>query len=79
MPDVKIFSGDLTDDMRKALEAVCAKLRLAPKTDKATGIVAARIVELAKAGRRGDESLDRSWLCAIRPQAPVSEKLRAPA
>jgi hypothetical protein len=39
--------------MHAAYEAVCAKLRLAPTSDKATGFVAAK--KLAKAGLRSDE------------------------
>jgi hypothetical protein len=41
--------------MHTSYEAVCAKLRLARTSDKATGFVAAKIVELAKAGLRSDE------------------------
>jgi hypothetical protein len=52
---VKIFPDGLIDDMHKAFEAVCAKLRLAPQSDKATALVVTKIVELAKAGRRGDD------------------------
>jgi hypothetical protein len=55
LPDVKLFSSGLIDDMHKAFETVCAKLRLSPKSDKATALVVNKIVELAKAGRRGDE------------------------
>jgi hypothetical protein len=36
LPDLKPFSADLIGDMHKAFEAVCAKLRLAPQSDKAT-------------------------------------------
>jgi hypothetical protein len=55
LPDVKIFPSGLIDDMHKAFETVCAKLRLAPQSDKATALVVTKIVELAKAGRRGDD------------------------
>jgi hypothetical protein len=54
LPGVKLLSSDLIDDMHKVYEAVCAGLRLQP-TDKATEMVAAKIVQLAKAGRRGDD------------------------
>jgi hypothetical protein len=54
LPDVKIFPSGLIDDMHKAFETVCAKLRLAPQSDKATALVVTKI-ELAKAGRRGDD------------------------
>jgi hypothetical protein len=53
LPDVKVFPNALVDDMHRAFEAVCAKLRLAPQSDKATALVVTKIVELAKAGRRG--------------------------
>jgi hypothetical protein len=55
LPGVKLFANDLIDDMHKAFEAVCGRLRLPPRTDKATEMVAAKIVELAKAGQRGDD------------------------
>jgi hypothetical protein len=55
LPGVKLLSNDLIDDMHKAYEAVCARLRLQPKTDRATEMVAAKIVQLAKAGRRGGD------------------------
>jgi hypothetical protein len=55
LPDVKLFPTDLIDDMHKAFEAVCAKLGLAPQADKATALVVTKIVELANAGRRGDD------------------------
>jgi hypothetical protein len=57
---VKLFPGDLIDDMHKAFEAVCARLSLPLKTDKATEVVAAKIVELAKAGRRGDDLTEQA-------------------
>jgi hypothetical protein len=55
LPDVKLFPGDLIDDMHKTFEAVCARLRLAPQSDKVTALVVTKIVELAKAGRKGDD------------------------
>jgi hypothetical protein len=55
LPDLKLFSRDLIGDMHNSFEAVCAKLRLTPQSDKATELVAAKIVELAKAGRSGPE------------------------
>jgi hypothetical protein len=55
LPDVKVFPSGLIDDMHKAFETACAKLRLAPQSDKATALVVTKIVELAKAGRRGDD------------------------
>jgi hypothetical protein len=55
LPDVKLFPSSLVDDMHKAFEAVCAKLGLAPQSDKATALVVTKIVELAKAGSRGDD------------------------
>jgi hypothetical protein len=55
LPNVKVFPSALIDDMHKTFEAVCAKLRLAPQADKATALVVTKIVELANAGRRGDD------------------------
>jgi hypothetical protein len=55
LADFKPFSSDLIGDMHKAFEAVCAKLGLAAQSDKATALVVTKIVELAKAGRRGDD------------------------
>jgi hypothetical protein len=62
LPDFKPFSSDLIGDMHKAFEAVCAKLGLAPQSDKATALVVAKIVELAKAGRRGDDLIEQTLL-----------------
>jgi hypothetical protein len=58
--DVKVFPGDLFDDMHKAFEAVCAKLRLGPQSDKAAALVVTKIVELAKAGRKGDDLVEQT-------------------
>ncbi len=55
LPGVELFSSSLIKDMHKAFEAVCAKLRLAPRSDKATALVVSKIAELAQAGRKGDE------------------------
>jgi hypothetical protein len=55
VPGVVTFPTYLIDDMHAAFDAVCVKLRLAPTTDKATEFVATKIVELAKAGARGDD------------------------
>jgi hypothetical protein len=60
LPSVKLFPTDLIDDMHKAFEAVCAKLGLAPQSDKATALVVAKIVDLAKAGRRGDDLIEQT-------------------
>jgi hypothetical protein len=37
-----------------------AKLRLAPTSDKATELVATKIVEFAQAGARGDDLTDKT-------------------
>jgi hypothetical protein len=55
LPHVKVFPSSLIDDMHRSFEAVCVKLRLAPQSDKATALVVSKIVELAQAGRKGDE------------------------
>ena len=60
LPDIKPFPSFLIDDMHKAFDAVCAKLRLASKADKATELLAAKIVELAQAGRRGDDLVEEA-------------------
>jgi hypothetical protein len=52
--------ASLIDDMHKAFDAVCAKLRLATTSDKATEFVASKIVELAKAGRRGEDLTEQT-------------------
>jgi hypothetical protein len=62
LPDFKPFSTDLIGDMHKAFEAVCAKLRLAPQSDKATALVVTKIVDLAKAGRKGDDLIEQTLL-----------------
>jgi hypothetical protein len=59
LPDFKPFYSDLIRDMHEAFEAVCAKLRLAPQSDKAAALVVTKIVELAKAGRRGGDLIRR--------------------
>jgi hypothetical protein len=60
LPGVKLFANDLIDDMHKAFKAVCAKLRLAPQSDKAAALVVTKIVELAKAGRKGDDLVEQT-------------------
>jgi hypothetical protein len=55
LPDARLFPNSLIDDMHKTFDAVCAKLRLAQQSDKATALVVTKIVELAKAGHRGDD------------------------
>jgi hypothetical protein len=62
LPEFKLFSSDLIGDMHKAFEAVCAKLGLAPQSDKATALVVTKIVELVKAGRRGDDLIEQTLL-----------------
>jgi hypothetical protein len=55
LAEAKLFSTGLIDDMHAAFDVVRSKLGLAPTSDKATELVATKIVELAKAGHRGDE------------------------
>jgi hypothetical protein len=52
LPGANLFPSNLIGDMHRAFDAVCAKLRLAPQSDKATAVVITKIVELANAGRR---------------------------
>ena len=54
----KLFSASLIDDMHTAFETVGSKLGLTSAPDKATELVATKIVELAKAGRRGEQLTD---------------------
>jgi hypothetical protein len=76
LPEFKLFSSDLIGDMHKAFEAVCAKLGLASQSDKATALVVTKIVDLAKAGRRGDDLIEQTLLAfkgdkpALRPREP---------
>jgi hypothetical protein len=51
----KLFSITLIDEMHAAFETACAELGLVPTADKATELVATKIVELAKAGHKGDD------------------------
>jgi hypothetical protein len=62
LPGFKLYPSALADDVHKAFEAVCAKLRLAPQSDKATALVVAEVVELAKAGHRGDDLIEQTLL-----------------
>jgi hypothetical protein len=55
LPQIKLFPSSLIDDMHRTFEAVCAKLGLAPQSDKATALVIAKIVELAQTGHKGDD------------------------
>jgi hypothetical protein len=54
LPEFKVFPSPLIYDMHKSFDAVCAKVGLAPG-DKATALIVTKIVELANAGRRGDD------------------------
>jgi hypothetical protein len=60
LPDVQLVPYDLSSDMHNAFEAVCADRRLTLKTDRATDLIASKIVELAKAGRRGDDLMENA-------------------
>jgi hypothetical protein len=71
----KLFSTDLIDDMHKAFETACAKLGLLPTSDKATEMVATKIVELAKAGLRG-EALAIETLRFFDAREPVQRDVR---
>jgi hypothetical protein len=79
LPHVKLFPSALIDDMHKAFEAVCAKLGLAPQSYKATALVMTKIVELANAGRRGDDLTVETlrFFEAREPDQPASS--RAPS
>jgi hypothetical protein len=64
--------------MHKTFDAVCAKLGLAPQADKATALVVTKIVELAKAGRRGDDLTVETFrflnACEPGQQRPASSR-----
>ena len=60
LPDVQLVPYDLSGDMHRAFEAVCANRQLPRKTDRATDLIASKIVELAKAGRRGDDLIENA-------------------
>jgi hypothetical protein len=55
LPNVEQFSSKLIDDMHVAFDAVCVNCRLSAKSDRATELVATKVVELAKAGLRGND------------------------
>jgi hypothetical protein len=61
LPDVQLFPYDLSGDMHKAFEAVCTNRQLTRKADRATDLIASKIVELAKAGRRGDDLREKAF------------------
>ena len=73
LPEAKLFSTHLIDDMHAAFEVVCSRLGLAPTSDKATELVVTKIVELAKAGRRGDALRPRPYVFST----PMSLRTRS--
>jgi hypothetical protein len=68
LPDVRVFPSGLIDDMHRAFDAVSSTLRLW-QSDKATALVVTKIVDLAKAGRRGDELIEQTLLAFTGGQA----------
>jgi hypothetical protein len=70
LPDFEPFPSHLIDDMHKAFEVVCARLRLTPQSDKATALVVTKIVELAKVGSRGDGLIEQT-LVAFQGNEPA--------
>jgi hypothetical protein len=70
LPGVKLFPSYLIDDMHKAFDAACEKLCLAEPSDKATELVATKIVELAQAGARGDDLTNQtlSFFEGVQPE-----------
>jgi hypothetical protein len=70
IPGVVTFPTYLIDDMHRAFDVACAKLRLVPTSDKATELVAAKIVELAQAGARRDDLTDMtlSFFEGVQPE-----------
>jgi hypothetical protein len=67
LPDIQLFPSDLSNDMQKAFEAVCAHRRLSRKADRATDLIASKIVEMVKAGRRGNDLTERALQFFGRP------------
>ena len=57
-PHTFTFDPEHIEAMRKAFDAVCARLELSAGTeDQATELVASKIIELARAGERNAERL----------------------
>jgi hypothetical protein len=81
LPEAKLFSTHLIDDINAAFEVVCSRLGLAPTSDKATELVVTKIVELAKAGRRGDDLAAESlrFFDACEPEQRVDRPREAPS
>jgi hypothetical protein len=81
LPEAKLFSTHLIDDMHAAFEVVCSRLGLAPTSDKATELVVTKIVELAKAGRRGDDLAAETlrYFHASQPEQRVDRHPHAPS
>ena len=81
LPEAKLFSTHLIDDMHAAFEVVCSRLGLAPTSDKATELVVTKIVELAKAGRKGDELTAQAlrFFDACEPEHWVDRSREAPS
>jgi hypothetical protein len=77
LPDFKVFPSPLIYDMHKSFDAVCAKVGLAPD-DRATALIVTKIVELANAGRRGDD-LTVETLRFFEPVSLSSSAPRRPA
>jgi hypothetical protein len=77
----KLFSASLIDDMHTAFETVCSKLGLTSASDEATELVATKIVELAKAGRRGAELADETlrFFAAREPEYRDDQSCSAPS
>jgi hypothetical protein len=81
LPEAKLFSTHLIDDMHAAFEVVCSRLGLAPTSDKATELVVTKIVELAKAGRKGDDLTAEAlrFFDACEPEHWVDRPREAPS
>jgi hypothetical protein len=81
LPEAKLFSTHLIDDMHAAFEVVCSRLGLAPTSDKATELVVTKIVELAKAGRKGDDLTAEAlrFFDACEPEHRVDRPREAPS
>jgi hypothetical protein len=80
LPDFKVFPSPLIYDMHKSFDAVCAKVGLAPD-DRATALIVTKIVELANAGRRGDDLTAETlrFFEASKPEQQRPASSRAPS
>jgi hypothetical protein len=66
---VELFEPVLIGDMHKAYNVACEELGLSSTCDKATTLVATKVVDLAKAGARSDELTAQTLRFFEKPRA----------